>query len=442
VLVRTLVRTACVALASSATTALLFAACTADNASTRSPEVPAATAGAAATAPSTSGAAAPATAAAPSLAPVAAQGGPRVAAPSALAASAQASGNPAITVYQQNGASVVNITSLAVVRTRQGQTTQPQGIGSGFMLDADGRIATNNHVVQDAQQLAVTFQDKTTVPAQLVGRDPDNDLAVIKIDPNTTDDAGKALRDRIKPVSLSDSDGVTIGETAVAIGSPLGLQQTVTQGIISARRTPGEESQVPGTQLDLLGGAIQTDAAINPGNSGGPLFNAGGGVIGVNSAILSQSGGNEGIGFAIPINVLKRVGPELIQSGHYRHPLIGVSTVSLSAIGQAARQQLGIPLTQRGLLVQGVSTGAQQAGIRPGNRQVNVGGDQIATGGDIIVAVDGQAVSSEGELRAYVENTKHPGDQVTMSVLRGGQPQDVTVALSERPQQNQQQTGR
>jgi 2-alkenal reductase len=357
--------------------------------------------------------------------------------PAATANRAAATGNPAAAVYQMNGASVVNITSLAVVRTRQGQSAQPQGIGSGFMLDSDGRIVTNNHVVQDAAQLNVTFQDKSTVPATLVGRDPDNDLAVIQVDPNTTDDQGASIRSRIKPVTLGDSDDVIIGETVVAIGSPLGLQQTVTQGIVSARRTPGEDTGPAGDSLDLIGGAIQTDAAINPGNSGGPLFNAAGMVIGVNSAILSQSGGNEGIGFAIPINVVKRVSPELIANGRYRHPLLGVSTLSIAQIGTAAKQQLGIPPNVKGLLVVEVSAGAQQAGIQPGTRQINIGGDMIPTGGDIIVAIDGQPIGAGGDLRAYIENNKHPGESAVITIVRNGQRQDVAVTLSERPAQAQ-----
>jgi S1-C subfamily serine protease len=347
-------------------------------------------------------------------------------------------------VYQQNGGSVVNITSLAVVTNRFGQSQgqQPQGIGSGFFLDADGRIVTNNHVVQDADQLAVTLQDKTTIQAKLLGRDPDNDLAVIQVDPNAADADGKAIADRIKPSTLGDSDQVVIGETAVAIGSPLGLQQTVTEGIISARRNPGEESQLPGNPLDLLGGAIQTDAAINPGNSGGPLFNAAGQVIGVNSAILSQSGGNEGVGFSIPINVVKRVAPELIQNGRYRHPQVGVSSIALADLSPQAKQQLGVQPNQKGLLVQQATAGAQQAGIQAGTRRVTVGQETILAGGDIIVAIDGQPVATGGDLRGYIENTKHPGDTATVTVLRNGQRQDFTVTLSERPQQPATPTGR
>ena len=264
-------------------------------------------------------------------------------------------------------------------------------------------------------------------------------LAVIQVDPNTTDSDGRAIRDRIKAATLGDSDQVTIGETTVAIGSPLGLQQTVTEGIVSARRNPGEESQVPGNQIDLLGGAIQTDAAINPGNSGGPLFNAAGQVIGVNSAILSQSGGNEGVGFSIPVNVVKRVVPELIQNGRYRHPQVGVSSIALADLSPQAKQQLGLQPTQKGLLVEQVTAGAQQAGIQAGTRRVNLGNEMIVVGGDIIVAIDGQPVTTGGDLRGWIENMKHPGDTATVTVLRNGSRQDLAVALTERPQQAQQQ---
>jgi S1-C subfamily serine protease len=422
--VHSILRTLIVAGASSATTALLFTACAVQSA------LPAAT-----NAPTTQPSATPrliSTSAAPA--------GTGAAVPIVSAQAAQPSAfavNPAVAVYQQNGGSVVNITSLAVVSGRLGQQPlqQPQGIGSGFFIDTDGRIVTNNHVVQDANQLAVTLQDRTTIPANLIGRDPDNDLAVIQIDPNATDSDGRAIRDRIKAATLGDSDQVIIGETAVAIGSPLGLQQTVTEGIVSARRNPGEESQVPGNQIDLLGGAIQTDAAINPGNSGGPLFNAAGQVIGVNSAILSQSGGNEGVGFSIPINVVKRVAPELIQNGRYRHPQVGVTSRALADLSPQAKQQLGLQPTQKGLLVQQVTAGAQQAGIQAGTRRVNLGNEAILVGGDIIVGIDGQPVTTGGDLRGWIENMKRPGDSVTVTVLRNSSRQDIPVTLTERPQQ-------
>jgi 2-alkenal reductase len=330
----------------------------------------------------------------------------------------------------------VNITSVALVSPTPGAGAQEQrGIGSGFILDRDGRIVTNNHVVQDATQLNVTFSNRATFPAQLVGRDPDNDLAVVRVDPNATYEGARSVQELLRPAALGDSDQVVIGEYAVAIGSPLGLQQTVTSGIVSAIREPGEDVGVGSGagSLDLLGGAIQTDASINPGNSGGPLFNAAGEVIGVNTAILSRSGGNIGIGFAIPINVVKRVAPVLIQSGRYPHPFIGVTTIALSRLGASLKRDLGLPENQTGLLVQEVTAGAQQAGLRAGQRSVNVEGGQIRLGGDIIVAIDGQRVTG-GELRAYIENNKRPGDTATLTVLRDGQRVDIPVALSERPQ--------
>jgi S1-C subfamily serine protease len=404
-----------VAAVSSATTALLFSACSLQNQSRGGVTI--------------EGSQTPP--------PTLSSGAQLTAARAAPLAQSGSGSNPAVAVYQVNGGSVVNITSTAVFRSRAGQPQQAQGFGSGFFIDTDGRIVTNNHVVEDASQLAVTLRDRTMVVARLVGRDPDNDLAVIQIDPNAIDPDGRPIRDRISPVTLGDSDQVTVGETAIAIGSPLGLAQTVTEGIVSARRNPGEESSVPGNPIDLLGGAIQTDAAINPGNSGGPLFNAAGQVIGVNSAILSQSGGNEGVGFAIPINVVKRVAPELIQTARYSHPQVGVTSFPLSDLSPQAKQQLGLDPTLRGLLVQQVTAGAQQAGVQAGTRRATVGSEAIVVGGDIIVAVDGQPVTTGGDLRGWLENNKHPGDQATLSVLRDGQRLDLPVTLTERPASQQ-----
>jgi S1-C subfamily serine protease len=356
---------------------------------------------------------------------------------SAVVAGVQTQGTgrdtPAVAVFRQNGPSVVNITSLAMVRTAAGTSERPQGTGSGWFLDAEGRIVTNNHVVEDATQLSVTLADRTTVPATLIGRDPDNDLAVVQIDPNAQDENGRSIRDRVRPVTLGDSSRVTIGEDVVAIGSPLGLQQSVTSGIVSAIRTPSEEIQAAGGEPILLGGAIQTDAAINPGNSGGPLFNAAGEMIGVNTAGLSQSGGSIGLNFAIPVNVVKRVVPELIARGCYRHPLVGISAVPLSQIGTALKEQIGVPANQKGLLVQEASAGAAAAGLRGGTQAVNVPGGQLRVGGDIVVAIDGNAVAAGGDLRSYVENSKRPGDTVRLTVQRGAERVELNVQLSERP---------
>jgi 2-alkenal reductase len=346
--------------------------------------------------------------------------------------------NPAVAVFEQHGASVVNITSLAVVpvggTVPSGSSVQPRGAGSGFVYDARGHIVTNNHVVEQADQLRVTFSDRAFVTATLVGRDPDNDLAVIHVEPSATNSSGKPVENYLKPVTMGDSNTIQTGETAMAIGSPLGLQQTVTAGIVSALRAPGEDAS-GGQPVDLLGGAVQTDASINPGNSGGPLFNARGEVIGVNTAILSQSGGNEGIGFAIPANVVKRVVPELIQNGRYRHPQVGITGVALSVISPQTRQQLGLPTDQEGVLVVRVSDGAQAAGIQGATRPAAAGSTQIPAGGDIVVAIDGRPVATTGEMRGYIENNKRPGDVVTLSILRNGQPMEVQVTLGERPEQ-------
>ncbi len=361
---------------------------------------------------------------------------PMVSAPTVALSQPAAAGasrrNPAAGVYERNSASVVQIISLAVVAAPGGPTERPRGTGSGFVLDDNGHIVTNNHVIEDASQLTVIFPnlESGSIPAVLVGRDPDNDLAVIRVDPGATSKAGQSVRDLLKPVGLGDSDHVIIGEDAIAMGSPLGLPLSVTSGIVSALRTPGDEAT---TSLELLGGAIQTDAAINPGNTGGTLFNAEGELIGVNTAILSTTGSSIGVGFAIPANVVKRVVPELIQHGCYRHPIVGVATIPLALFSQAGRQQLGLPPNQAGLLVQESSAGAQQAGIRAGSQVLNLGEVQLRVGGDVIIAIDGREVSTGGDLRAYIENARRVGDTVTLTVLRDGQRQDVSVTLAQRP---------
>ncbi|MBV9359661.1 MAG: trypsin-like peptidase domain-containing protein [Chloroflexi bacterium] len=351
--------------------------------------------------------------------PPASASGQATASPSAVV-----DAGPAVAVYDQNGPKVVNINSLAIIRTSAGPTTRPAGVGSGFVYDTDEHIVTNDHVVQDAGQLLVTFQDGTARPAELIGRDPDNHLAVIRVtDPPS-----------LQPVALGDSDQLRIGQTAFAIGSPLGLQQTLTQGIVSAVRPPDEDFGAG--SIVLPGGAVQTDAAINPGNSGGPLFDSSGRVIGVNTVIATVSGGSQGLGFAIPINVVKRIVPELIQNGRYRHPELGITGVPLAALGRQTRQQLGIPPdVEEGVLVLQASGGAQQAGIQGGSTPIQAGGQSIPAGGDIVVAVDGRSVGTPGQLRSYVENNKRPGDTVTLTVLRNGQRQDVPVTLGERPPQ-------
>jgi 2-alkenal reductase len=372
--------------------------------------------------------------------PVASAGTPTTgaatpAAGATVAAPTQQGGFIAVNVFQQNQNSVVSVNSIAMQRVQGGGTAgRPAGVGSGFVFDDQGHIITNNHVIERADELTITLSgsggQNLVVPAELIGRDPPNDLAVVKVDPNATMTNGRRVGDILRPATLGRMADVQVGEPVVAMGAPLGLAQTVTSGIVSAIRAPGSEVALG---LELLGGAIQTDAPVNPGNSGGPLFNSRGQVIGVNTAGLSQSGGSIGLNFAIPVDVVTRVAPELIAQGCYRHPLVGVATVPLSVLGQATKRQLGLPTDQDGLLVQEASAGAAEAGVRAGDRTAAVNGQQLRVGGDIILAIDGQAISTGGDLLAYVENNKRPGETVTLTVLRNGQRQDVPVQLTERP---------
>jgi 2-alkenal reductase len=257
------------------------------------------------------------------------------------------------------------------------------------------------------------------VPAQLVGRDPFFDLAVISVDPSGS---------QLTTATLGDSDQLQIGELAVAIGNPFGLEGTVTTGVISARRATVPEPEGGGVLID----AIQTDASINPGNSGGPLLNADGEVIGINTlARLGVSGGTAGINFAIPINAAKRIVPALIQSGTYNHPFLGVGTVPIT---QSIAQELGLSVSS-GLIVQTVEpgSGAAQAGIRAAGPPQQIRSRQVGAGGDIITGVDGQPLNQGADLLTYLERNKSPGDTVNLQILRDGQEQTVPVKLGNRP---------
>jgi S1-C subfamily serine protease len=339
-----------------------------------------------------------------------------------------------IRVYRDASPTVVNVISTVVTRDFFNQVAPRQaGAGSGFIADEQGHIVTNNHVVEDADRLEVTLEDARTVPARLVGRDPRADLAVIQVD---------VPRDQLKVARLGDSSQVQIGEMAIAIGNPFGLERTVTAGIVSGRRAvveepggapiPGQQGAVPG----LLINAIQTDASINPGNSGGPLFNARGEVIGINTLILSPGaqgglGGNIGIGFAIPIDYAKRIVPELIAKGRYAHPFMGVSTQEITEI---IAREANLPVRE-GLLVAQVDPGtpAARAGLRGGTRGQDARSRRVSLGGDIITAIDGQPLRRPEQLLVYLETQKSVGDTVTLSVARDGQTLQVQVQLAERP---------
>jgi 2-alkenal reductase len=323
-------------------------------------------------------------------------------------------------VYKRVSPGVVLVTSSVVRPDFFQQATPPQqGTGSGFIIDAQGYIVTNNHVVEEADRLEVSLPDDSVVPARLIGRDPWFDIAVIKVD---------VPADRLHQVALGDSDSLEIGELAIAIGNPFGLERTVTTGIVSARRTTVDSPNGSGVLVD----AIQTDASINPGNSGGPLLNARGEVIGVNTlARLGPGGGQAGINFSIPINAVKRIAPELIASGTYKHPFLGVGAV---AITEAIADQFKLAVRE-GLIVQSVTpgSGAAAAGLRPSSQPQQVRSREVGVGGDIIVSVDGQPMRRSPDLLVYLERQRRPGDTVNVTVNRDGQNQELQVRVSERP---------
>ena len=324
-----------------------------------------------------------------------------------------------IGIYREVSPAVVHITSTALVYDFFFNPVPQRGAGSGFIIDQQGHIVPNNHVVEDAQSLEVTLASGKKVPAKLIGRDPLNDLAVIKID---------VPGEKLHVVRLGHSDQLEVGQMAVAIGNPFGLDRTVTTGVVSSlgrtlRAERGHE----------IRGVIQTDAAINPGNSGGPLLNSRGEVIGINSAIFSPSGGSVGIGFAIPINTVKRIVPELIAKGRASHPWLGIDGLTVTP---KISRILDLPL-QHGVLVMRVyaKSPAVQAGIRGGQQRVRVGNTILWIGGDLIVRVDGQKVESSNGLSAYLEDHKRVGETIELGILRDGRQVKVRVELGELPQQ-------
>ncbi len=290
------------------------------------------------------------------------------------------------------------------------------GSGSGFVWDTEGHIVTNNHVVESARRIEVTFADGTTVEAELVGTDSDSDLAVIKVDVPAS---------RLHPVELGDSDALRVGQRAIAIGNPFGFEQTMTTGIVSGLgRVVKQES---GFSLPQL---VQTDAAINPGNSGGPLLDSYGRVIGVTTLIYSNSGTNAGVGFAVPVNTVKRVVPPLVATGRYADPWLGIQGTSITPL---LAEELGLSVEQGVLVQTAVQDGpAAKAGLQGGNRQVRLGGTLMATGGDVIVVIDGVSVQDMDDLIVYLAD-KSVGQKVTLTVLRNGRQQRIQVTLGERP---------
>jgi putative serine protease PepD len=309
-----------------------------------------------------------------------------------------------IEVYKAVSPGVAFISTTSYVQDVWGDTEEGKGNGSGSVIDTDGHILTNNHVVEGATKLTVSFGGDKVYPATIVGRDPDTDLAIIKIQPP----AGLPV------VSLGDSDRLAVGQKVLAIGNPFGLDRTLTTGVISGLQRP-----IRGTNGRPIDAAIQTDASINPGNSGGPLLDKYGRMIGINSQILSRSGGSVGVGFAIPVNIAKRVIPQLLQYGEVRRPKLGAS---FYAVGDVAQQGYRLPV-DHGLLVRQVLQGgsAQLAGIR--------GVSSDGTLGDILMSADGQKISDMDDLFRLLDK-KQIGDTVNFEVYRSGRTVTVPVKLT------------
>jgi S1-C subfamily serine protease len=322
-----------------------------------------------------------------------------------------------ISVYKRNIPSVVNVTSRAVTFDFFYGLVPQEGQGSGFVIDKEGHILTNYHVIADARQVEVTLHNRKKYKATIVGTDPPHDLAVIQI---------KAPD--LVPSVLGDSRNLQVGQKVYAIGNPFGLSGTMTRGIVSSIRPVREPN---GAYIDE---AIQTDAAINPGNSGGPLMNWHGEVIGINTMILSTAATpqNAGIGFAIPINTAKAVLNDLVTLGRVRRPALGVRTIEITP---ELADEMGLPVDY-GLLIIQVTPGgsADQAGLRAGNERAYLGNTPIMLGGDLIVAIDGQKVENEQDLTQTMNNHR-AGDSVKISVYRGKRKIDINVSLSEARQQ-------
>jgi len=328
-----------------------------------------------------------------------------------------------IEIYQKYSPGVVNVTTTSYTYDIFYRAVPQSGMGSGAVIDTQGHIVTNYHVVRDAEQIQVTLPDKSKHAAKIVGSDPNNDLAVIQID---------VPRGGLTPIPVGTSKGLQVGQKVLAIGNPFGLDRTLTTGIISSlgRSIESENGRI-------IQDMIQTDAAINHGNSGGPLLNNQGQIIGINSAILSPSDSSAGIGFAIPADTVRRISDELLRLGYVRHAYLGIDPRGMIALENVPGLSDALSLnTKTGLLVvRLVQSGpASLAGIREGTRQVRIGNGVLSVGGDVILAVQGKSVSSFQELATEVDKFK-PGEKIALTVLRSNQKVDIPVTLQEAPRQ-------
>lgn len=327
-----------------------------------------------------------------------------------------------ISIYEKYNESVVNITTEVLsINWFLDPVPQSGGSGSGSIIDEQGYVLTNNHVVENAYKLYVSLSDGSRYEAKLVGADPESDLAVIKFTP----EFGKKL----KTIPFGTAKNLKVGQKVLAIGNPFGLERTLTTGIISGLGRPIQENDTT-----ILQNMIQTDASINPGNSGGPLFNTRGEMIGINTMIYSPSGGSVGIGFAIPVDTATRIVPQLIKDGQVRRGWIDIQGIQLFPDLVDYLKQAGKKApVESGLLVSTVTAGsnAEKAGLKGGTVAVRYGSSVFYIGGDIIVAIDSKPVTSIAQLYVALEDTS-PGQKVELSFYRGSKKMSTSVTLSER----------
>lgn len=297
------------------------------------------------------------------------------------------------------------------------QQQQSTATGSGFVIDADGHVLTNNHVVSGADKITAKVGDGQTVDAKVVGSDPSSDVALLQLSGD---------RSGLHPLQLGDSSGLEVGDPVVAIGNPFGLDRTVTSGIVSAL-----QREISAPNGFSISDVIQTDASINPGNSGGPLIDASGRVVGINSQIETGGGqGSVGIGFAIPSNTADDVVKQLLTTGTVKRAFLGVSGTDVTP---ALARAVNLPVDHGALVQQAYPGGpAARAGLQGGQTQATVGGQPVALGGDIILKVDGKDVEGMDDVVSAIDQSK-VGDRVTLTILRGGKQQEITVTLGDRP---------
>ena len=316
-----------------------------------------------------------------------------------------------IRIYDELGPGVVNVTSTTLERNFWFDVIPRRGVGSGVVIDRKGRIVTNFHVVQEASRIEVTLYDKSSYEAKVLGTDRFNDLAILEID---------CPAEKLHPVKLGSSDNLKVGQKVLAIGNPFGFEHTLTTGIISSL---GRSLR---TDSGVIENVIQSDAAINPGNSGGPLLNTEGELIGINTAIYSRSGESAGIGFAVPVNILRRIVPDLVSLGYVRRPWFGVQGRALTP-GLASALKLPV---QEGLLIERVEQGSSSdlAGLRGGRRRVLLGNFFLIIGGDVLVSLEGQPVRSHDDLVRLLAD-KRPGERIGASFYRGDRRIETDIEL-------------